>query len=196
MLRVGITGGIGSGKSRVCALLAGRGVPVYDTDSHARELMNSDVEIRKEVAALFGPAAYGGASSTLDRAYVASRAFGDKTMLAKLDGIVHPAVARDFERWAQSHSGFPYVVMECAILFESGFNRLVDKTVTVSAPEDLRIGRVAERDGSDRRRVAERISHQLSDGEREARADYVIHNDESLEALEVKVDELDKTFRS
>lgn len=199
MIKVGVTGGIGSGKSCVCALLARRGIPVYDTDSRARELMNSDTEIRKTVTALLGPDAYKGGRGSedgeLDRAYVASRVFDDKTMLASLNSIVHPVVARDFETWARSHSDFPYVVMESAILFESGFYKFVDKTVTVSAPREERMRRVALRDGSGRRLVAERMANQLTDKERETRADYIVSNTGSLGDLEVKIDELDKILR-
>ncbi len=193
MKRVGITGGIGSGKSSVCALFAALGVSVYDSDRRAKELMNGDIEIMKAVTALFGPQAYDG--NLLNNAFIASKVFNDKILLASLNGIVHPALALDFEAWAISHSDFAYVIMESAILFESGFDRLVDKIVTVSAPEELRIERVVSRDGASRRSVMDRIANQLTDEEREARADYVIHNDGSTAELATKVKELDKKLR-
>ncbi len=193
MIRVGITGGIGSGKSRVCALFAALGVPVYDSDTRAKELMNGDGGIKQAVTALFGPQAYD--RGVLNSPFVASKVFGDRMLLASLNGIVHPAVALDFNAWAMSNAGFPYVVMESAILFESGFDRLVDKVVTVSAPEEVRITRVASRDGVSRRSVMERIANQLTDSAREARSDYVIHNGGSMEELAAAVNEIDKGLR-
>lgn len=190
MMKVGITGGIGSGKSRVCALFAALNIPVYNSDSRARELMNGDGNIKKAVTALFGPQAYNG--EVLNRTFISSKVFNNKMLLASLNGIVHPAVALDFDAWAMSNSAFQYVIMESAILFESGFDRLVDKVVTVSAPEDVRIERVASRDGISRKAVMDRIANQLTDEAREARADYIIRNDGSLEDLAVAVNELDK----
>ncbi len=193
MIKVGVTGGIGSGKSRVCALFAALGIPVYDSDAGARELMNSDAEVMKAVTALFGPEAYDGGK--LDRAFVAERVFHDKPLLASLNRIVHPAVVRDFDRWAMSHSDSPYVIMESAILFESGIDRFMDKVIAVSAPENIRIERVASRDGASRQSVLDRMANQLTDRERESRADYVINNDGSIEELAVKVHEIDKKLR-
>ena len=193
MIRVGVTGGIGSGKSRVCTLFAALGVPVYDSDGRAKELMNGDGDIKKAVTALFGSQAYEGGG--LNRPFIASMVFHDKMLLASLNGIVHPALTLDFDAWAMSHSGFPYVIMESAILFESGFDRLVDKIVAVSAPEELRIGRVASRDGVSRQSVMDRIANQFSDSAREERADYVIKNDGSIAELAVAVNEIDKELR-
>ncbi len=193
MTRVGVTGGIGSGKSRVCALFAALGIPVYDSDGRAKELMNGDGGIKQAITALFGAQAY--RDGVIDRAFVASRVFGDKMLLASLNGIVHPAVALDFDAWAMSNSCFPYVIMESAILFESGFDRLVEKVVTVSAPEEVRIARVASRDGVSRQSVMDRIANQLTDSAREARADYVIHNAGSIAELAAAVNEIDKKLR-
>lgn len=194
MIKVGVTGGIGSGKSRVCALFAALGIPVYDSDKRAKELMNGDGQLHDKITALFGAEAYG-RDGRLDRRFVAGKVFNDPMLLTSLNGIVHPAVAEDFEAWSMSQSEFPYVILESAILFESGFDRFVDKIITVSAPEELRIERVLARDGVSRQAVAERIANQMADAEREARADYIINNDGDIEVLSVKVSNLDKLLR-
>ena len=194
MIRVGITGGIGSGKSIVCRLFEQRGVAVYDSDSRARLLMDSDGDIRRELTALFGEACY--REGRLDRAWLSARVFADRSLLAALDGVVHPAVGRDFRRWAgeRCREGARYVLLESAILFESGFDSRVDFAVTVSAPQELRIARCMARDGSDREAVLRRMAHQMSDRERERRADWTIVN-ESMEELTRQVGELDAILR-
>ena len=195
MIRVGVTGGIGSGKSTVCELFEELGASVYNSDRRARELMNSGGEIRRAVVELLGNEAYRG--DALDNAYVAGRVFADKMLLASLNGIVHPAVARDFEAWALSFAGRRYVILESAILIESGFDRLVDRVVTVSAPETLRIERVLSREGggASREDVVRRMANQLTDAGREARADCRIDNGGSREELAAQVKLLDKKFR-
>ncbi|MDR2883143.1 MAG: dephospho-CoA kinase [Alistipes sp.] len=190
MIRVGVTGGIGSGKSTVCRLLAERDVPVYDSDSRARELMDGDGEIRRAIVSLLGSAAYRNDGS-LDRCYVATKVFGDKMLLASLNAIVHPAVALDFEAWTLPFSSQPYVVLESAILLESGFNRFVDRVVTVAAPVEVRIERVVCR-GVNREEVMRRMDNQLSDGERAGRAWRVIDNGGSMDYLARQVAEIHK----
>lgn len=190
MIKVGVTGGIGSGKSRVCALFAALGVPVYDSDGRAKELLNGNGEIRDAVVGLLGHRAYD--NEVLDRTYVASKVFDDKMLLTEFNGIVHPAVALDFDAWCMSYANIPYIIMESAILFESGFDRFVDKIIAVSAPESVRIERVARRDGVSRESVLRRIANQLTDVAREDRADYVINNDGDIEQLAAAVKELNK----
>lgn len=192
MMKIGITGGIGSGKSLLCSLFAGLGVPVYDCDRRAAKLSDTSETIRESVTRLLGPDAYAG--GVLNRKFVASKVFEDKTLLAALNSAIHPVVARDFCEWAERQVDAPYVIMESAILFESGFNGLVDKTITVSAPEWLRIERVVSREGCDAGRVRQRIENQLTDSEREERSDYVIVNDGAIDALSDKVIELNKLF--
>lgn len=194
MIRVGVTGGIGSGKSRVCAFFAALGIPVYDSDRRAKELMDGDGKLRNSIIALFGDSAYG-RDGRLDRRFIAGKVFNDRMLLASLNGIVHPAVAEDFEAWAMSQNDHHYVILESAILFESGFDRFVDKIITVSAPKDLRIEWVMDRDGASRRQVVERMANQMGDEEREGRADYIIHNDGDFDNLAVKVSDLDKLLR-
>lgn len=192
-IKVGITGGIGSGKSTVCRMFAMLGTPYYDCDSRAKELMVTDKHLVGAIKAAFGREAYAGGQP--DRAYLASKVFNDKDALARLNGLVHPAVIRDFNEWAAScPAGTPYIVMESAIIFESGLEKEVDHTVTVSAPEEVRIERAAARDGAAREKVAARMANQMTDAERESRAGFVIHNDDR-ELVWRQVLELDSLFR-
>lgn len=191
MIKVGICGGIGGGKSTVCALLAEMGVPVYDSDSRAKALMNSSPEIVCAVKAAFGESAY--RDGILDRAYLASKVFGDSEALALLDSIVHPAVRSDFESWAAEQEA-EYVVLESAILFESGFDSCVDASVAVLAPHSLRLARAMQRDGAVRERILERMAAQMSDDELTRRADLSIVNIDR-EDLEHDVAELDRRLR-
>lgn len=194
MIRIGVTGGIGSGKSTVCRLFAMLGAPLYDSDAAARELMNNSAELKSSIIALLGSQSY--CSETLDRRYVASKVFTNSDLLSSLNAIVHPAVARDFEQWASQREaeGAAYIVMESAILFESGFDALVDKSIVVSAPEEVRIERTILRDGSTPEAVRRRIAAQWSDEQRRQKADYQIVNDER-QAVWPQVIALNKLFK-
>lgn len=189
MIKVGITGGIGSGKSTVCRLFAARGVAVYDSDAAAKRLMAGP--LREAVEARFGQESY--RDGVLDRRYLADIVFRDREALQALDAIVHPAVMRDFEAWASEQQG-DYVVLESAILFEAGLEKSVDLTVAVLAPEKLRIERTCRRDGTDAESVRRRIAAQMSDDELHARADYTIVNILEEELVPV-VEQLDRLFR-
>jgi len=146
MIKVGITGGIGSGKSTVCKVFSALGIPVFEADKVAKELMNTDPVLQKQLKNLFGPAVYL-PNQTIDRKYLAGIVFNNPSLLEQLNQIVHPAVRNAFNEWCdQQHS--PYVIHEAAILFESGFYKLMDKTITVFANEDERINRVMQRDGA------------------------------------------------
>lgn len=191
MIKVGITGGIGSGKSTVCRMFAEHGVPVFDTDSAAKELMSGDGRIKERIIELLGEKAY--ENGSLNRKYVSAAVFSDKGLLHALNSIVHPAVARKFELWAERQNA-PYVIMECAILLESGFDRLVDKIVAVSATEQSRIRRTALRDGTGEESVKKRIANQMSESERRSHADYIIENTD-LKSTAAQVERLDKLFR-
>ncbi|MDL2230178.1 dephospho-CoA kinase [Alistipes sp. OttesenSCG-928-L06] len=180
MIRVGLTGGIGSGKTTVARVLEQLGVPVYYADVRGQWLSDNDPEVRLKIKALFGEEAYRPEGS-LDRAYIAGKVFADKALLERLNAIVHPAVRRDYRAWAARHEEEPYTVMETAILFESGFEREVQRVVVVTAPEELRIARTVRRDGSDETAVRARIAAQMSDDERLAKADDVLQaNDREL----------------
>lgn len=186
MYKVGLTGGIGSGKSTVCAMLRERGVAVYSSDERAKELMNSDSTIKERIIARFGAESF--EDGVLNRAYLAQRVFASEEELAALNAIVHPRVMEDFEAWAESAEG-EYVLLESAILFESGFDSKVDMVVAIMAPEDLRIERAMRRDGVTKEQVVERMRRQLSDEERCSRSKYAIVNIE-LEELEEDVEQL------
>lgn len=173
MYKVGITGGIGSGKSTVSRILAEFGIAVYTSDDRAKELMATSGELRRKIVASFGEEAY--ADGALNRAYLAQCIFSNPEALATLNSIVHPAVMEDFDRWAEEQEG-SYVVLESAILFEAGLDSRVDCVVSVLAPEALRIERAMQRDGSSREDVARRIANQMSDDERTERSKYAIVN--------------------
>lgn len=186
MYKVGITGGIGSGKSTVCAMLEELGVAVYNSDTRAKELMTTSATLREAIVARFGAECY--TSEGLNRGYLAERVFGDAAELAALNSLVHPAVMADFEAWAERQEG-SYVVFESAILFEAGLEQRVDMAVAVLSPEELRIERAMRRDGASREQVVARIHRQLSDDERADRAKYAIVNVD-LEELREDVEQL------
>lgn len=191
MIRVGVTGGIGSGKSTLCRLFAQRGVAVYDSDREARRLMTDDAALRSAVAERFGADIY--VEGALDRPRLAAVAFADPRALADLNALVHPAVMRDFAAWTLRQKG-PYVVLECAVLFEAGLESQVDRTVAVLAPAPLRLERAMRRDRCDEERIRRRMAVQLDDDTLAARADYAVVN--ILESdLESAVAELDRIFR-
>ena len=173
MYKVGITGGIGSGKSTVCAILAEFGVAVYDSESRAKRLMNEDNTLRERLVERFGSEVY--CVEGLNRIYLAERVFGNPEELKALNAIVHPAVMDDFDRWALEQEG-SYVVLESAILFEASLDRRVDVSVVVMAPEELRIERAMQRDGAQREQIVARMNNQISDQERVERAKYTIVN--------------------
>ena len=189
MMKVGITGGIGSGKSTVCRLFAQKGIAVYDSDAAAKRLMQEDGALRRQLAGRFGEGTF--RDGVLDRAYLAGIVFADPQALANLNALVHPVVMRDFDAWAARQEG-SYVILESAILFEAGLEGCVDKTVAVLAPRELRIERTCRRDGCGADQVVRRIAAQLDDDALSARADYVVVNifEEDLEPAVVKLDRI------
>ncbi|MBQ2414106.1 MAG: dephospho-CoA kinase [Rikenellaceae bacterium] len=177
MIRVGLTGGIGSGKSTVCRLFEELGVRCYDSDSRAKWLMQNDPDLRAELIEIFGEQVYND-NGELDRARLAAEVFGNSERLAALNGAVHPAVGRDWERWCEERrgEGARYTILESAILFDCGFDKKVDQVITVSAPEQTRIERAAMRDNAPTDVIRNRIKAQMSDKERERRAHHTIVN--------------------
>ena len=186
MYKVGITGGIGSGKSTVCRMLAERGVAHYEADSKAKELMASSEAVRNALIENFGAETF--TARGLNRAYLAERVFNDAEQLRLLNSIVHPAVIADFEAWAEAQEG-QYVIFESAILFEAGLEERVDAVVAVMAPEAVRVERVMKRDGASKEQVVARIKNQMSDDERSDRAKYSVVNID-VEELEEDVEQL------
>src|SRR4051812_545501 len=176
MFKVGITGGIGSGKTTVCSIFSTLGIPVYYADIRAKELMIFDENLKQQITNLFGNEAYqpdGG----LNTKFIASKAFTDKSLLHQLNAMVHPAVFEDSIKWFQQHEDKPYALYEAAIMFESGNNKMMDKMITVYAPEEDRIARIIARDKVGRTDVLERINKQLPEEEKIKRADFIIYND-------------------
>ena len=186
MYKVGLTGGIGSGKSKVAEFLRDREVAIYDSDSRAKELMMSNEELREALIAEFGQECY--TADGINRAWLAQRVFNNEAELARLNAIVHPAVMRDFAEWAEVQEG-NYVVLESAILLEAGLENHVDVVVAVMAPKELRLERAMLRDGAKREQIEERMRNQMSDEERTDRAKYAIVNID-LEELEEDVEQL------
>lgn len=175
---VGITGGIGSGKSLVCQIFLVLGIPVYSSDERAKWLLANEPELKAEVTQHFGADAYDSGGRP-NRSYLANVIFKDEANRQLLNSLVHPRVGQDFQRWRISHTDSPFVLKEAALLFETGSYRALDKMINISAPEDLRIRRVLLRDRHrDREQVEAIMKKQWSDSEREKLADYTIRNDE------------------
>lgn len=186
---LGVTGGIGSGKTAVCRFFETLGARVFYADVEAKKLMEEDPDACAEIVAAFGPESYT-AGGRLNRAYLAARVFRDDANVARINAIVHPRVFAGFER-ARAHAerdGVALLVHEAALIFEAGGERHLDAVAVVEAPEDVRIRRVVARDEMAPAQVRARMSHQLSSDELRRRADYVIENTGSLEDLREQVE--------
>ena len=192
MFKVGITGGIGSGKSTVCRLFAARGVAVYDCDAAAQRLMAEDAALKGAIVARFGEACY--CDGVLNRSYLAEQIFGSDEAREALNGLVHPAVIADFEHWAEVQAG-EYVVLESAILFEAGLEKHLDCVVAILAPKPLRLERAMKRDDAQREQIEARMATQLDDDTLCAKADLSLVNIFE-EELEQQVQELDFRFNN
>lgn len=177
MTKLGITGGIGSGKSIVSAYLQHAGIPVYNCDNEAKRLMVEDINLVEAIRSLLGAEAY--VDGVLNRTFIAQCIFGNSGLLKQMNSIVHPAVIADFERWSLSQH-LPVVAMETAILFESGFDRIVDSIINVSADEETRIQRAIQRDGAPRSVVENRIKNQMDDKQRVSLSHFVIDNNDNV----------------
>jgi dephospho-CoA kinase len=177
MIQVGLTGGIGSGKTIVSKIFEKLGVPVFNSDEKAKELTATDPEIKEKIILRFGKGIF--TSEGLDRKKLASIVFSDPIALAGLNYIIHPAVRNSFELWLSENASAPYVIREAAILFETGAYKECDKLITVFAPEEIRIERVMKRDGVSAEDVKKRILNQASDDYRMKLSDFIIFNDNS-----------------
>jgi dephospho-CoA kinase len=175
MKKIGITGGIGSGKSTVAEIFMHIGVPVFVSDKEARQLQDENVEVKKAISDLFGEAVY--ANGNLDRTKIASIVFADKKKLEQLNAIVHPAVAKAFEEFCEKNKAAKYILKEAAILFEIGDNKNLDGMIVVSAPVDVRVQRVMERDEITKEAILQRMKNQWSEEEKLKHADEIIVND-------------------
>lgn len=174
MLKIGLTGGIGSGKTIVSRIFKHLSVPIYEADSEAKRLMNSSEKLKSDIVSLLGDKAY--VNGDLNNSYVASLVFNDPQKLHDLNKIVHPAVREDFNQWTGKHHQYPYVIQEAAILFESGHYTFFDKIVFVIASRELRIKRVMQRDSVEREDVLKRMKMQLPEEDKMKLSDYIIVN--------------------
>jgi dephospho-CoA kinase len=193
MIKIGITGGIGSGKSTACKVFAVLGIPVFEADKVARHLMNFDTVVSEQLIQAFGESVYL-PDHTINRKYLAELVFNSKSLLAGLNSIVHPAVRKAFFEWLEQQSAL-YAIHEAAILFESGFYKMMDKTITVATDEDQRIQRVVKRDGISVEQVRERIRNQWNDEERIKLANFVIKNNDA-DLIIPQILEIDKKIRA
>lgn len=177
--QIGITGGIGSGKSLVCKIFRCLGAPVYDADSRAKNLMTTDGILVSQIKKEFGILSYN-EDGSLNRKYLGQVAFDQKEKLERLNQLVHPRVAADYAGWVQGHQNYPYIIKEAALLFEAGSYKELDKIIVVTAPEEIRMKRVLQRDTHRTEQDVKNIlENQLSEEERLQRADFIITNDES-----------------
>lgn len=180
---VGLTGGIGSGKSTVASVFNQLGVPVYEADLWARNLIDRD-DIQSALVELMGEGIL--SSGVIDRKKMASLIFNDKALLARVNGLIHPAVATHFKNWYREQQS-PYVIREAAILFESGSYKDCDKVIVVHAPLEMRIQRVMERNGISREEVMERVNNQWPEEDKLRLADYVVYNDLSRSVIKQSI---------
>lgn len=192
-LKVGITGGIGSGKSVVCRIFGILGIPVFDADTEAKRLMVTDDGLVEAIQEAFGSEAYH-RDGSLNRGYLAAKVFGDAAQLNRLNALVHPVVIQAGETWAISQKA-PYTIKEAALMFESGSFKLNRYNILVTAPEEVRIARVMERDNITAEQVRARMARQWTDDAKMKLADFVIVND-GVRAIIPQVLALDRLFRS
>jgi dephospho-CoA kinase len=181
-MKLGITGGIGSGKTSVCRVFNVLGIPVFSADPEAQKIMNSDNKIIREINKIAGKNLY--SHGSLDRMGLASLIFNNPDALKKVNSLVHPVVFEHFNAWVEDQKT-PYVIMENAILFESGASALVDRIATIIAPVEERIQRVIQRNELSREQVMERIRNQMNDETRIKMSDYVINNSENAMIIPV-----------
>ena len=190
---IGLTGGIGSGKSKAAAYFSELGIPCYIADDRAKELMTSSMTIQQAIINEFGAESY--INGNLNRPFLASIVFKDTVLLATLNAIVHPAVASDFRSWLLEQNSI-YVIKEAAILFENGGAKLCDQVILVTAPKEIRVQRVIDRDKCTKEDVLEKMSKQWSDAKKKPLADYIIENIEwketskQIEVLHQKLNQI------
>jgi len=179
---IGLTGGIGSGKTTVAKIFESLGVPIYISDVEAKKLMETE-EIIFQIEQIFGSSIV--VNQKIDRAALAKIVFESQEMLKKLNEIVHPAVASHFEKWVKNHENHRFVIKEAAILFETGGHKFCDKTILVTAPKEVRIARVMKRDQTDKEQILKRMQHQWDDDKKASLADFIINNTDSCDLFNI-----------
>ena len=194
-IQIGITGGIGSGKSLVCKIFGVLGVPAYDADSRAKNLMTTDGILIDQIKKEFGSLSYD-VKGGLNREFLSATVFSKQDKLKQLNALVHPRIAVDYKQWVEEHEENKYVLKEAALLFESGSYKELDKIIVVTAPKEIRIERVLARDNHRTKEDVEQIiQNQISEEEKEAKANFIIRNNES-ELIVPQVVDLHKRFNS
>ena len=178
MLKVGITGGIGSGKTTVCKVFELFGIPVFYADDIAKSIMHTDPALKSSIINVFGENSFT-KDGMLNRGYISSIVFNNKEELEKLNSLVHPAVFRAFDNWVLEQNEAPYVIKEAALLYESGAYKMCDKSILVTAPTETKIRRVRVRDDISTEEVQLRMNRQFSDDQKKQFADHILNNDES-----------------
>ncbi len=192
MLKVGVTGGIGSGKTTVCKVFELLGIPVFYADDVAKSIMHTDQVLKTDILNTFGESAYT-KEGTLNRSYISSLVFNNKLELEKLNSLVHPAVFRAFDNWLLEQKDAPYVIKEAALLYESDSYKMCDESILVIAPTETKISRVKVRDGFSDEDVKLRMNRQFSDEIKIKFADHILNNDET-ELLIPKIIQLHQQF--
>ena len=185
MVKVGLTGGIGSGKTTVSNFLLEYGIPVYNSDSQGKKLMNTNLELINDIVNIFGESVYN--NGVLNTNLLSSIVFSDPEKIKQLNNLVHPKVAEDFNQWVGKNNNQPILIKEAAILIESGAYLNMDKIILIISKKSNRINRVSKRDNSDFESIEKRINFQLTDDEKIQYADYIIENNSSLDDLKHEV---------
>ncbi|MDD4645868.1 MAG: dephospho-CoA kinase [Bacteroidales bacterium] len=175
MRTIGLTGGIGSGKSMVAEIFTHLGIPVFNADAESKQILREDTVLHDQLSQLFGPGIFN--QGIPDRKKLAEILFLDREKMDKMNGLIHPRVIDRFVSWCKEHQQSPYLVHEAAILFETGFYRLMDLNILVVAPDDIRIKRVMERDQTTEKLVRERMQNQWTDEQKKPLADIIMIND-------------------
>lgn len=176
MLKIGLSGNIGSGKSLVCQVFEKLGVPIFYADSEAKKILDSPI-LRPKLLTTFGADIEDNHLNIIDKKKLAAIVFTDKKALEKLNTLIHPQLRIEFKKWCLLHEKEKYVIQEAAILFENGFTDLFDKTIVVAASQNIRLQRVMKRDSTSKVEVLARMKNQWSDSRKEAAADFIIQND-------------------
>lgn len=182
MIKTGVTGGIGSGKSVVCKVFETLGIPVYTADQRAKILMNEDPYIHQQLINYFGPEIY--VSGVVNRPLLSKFIFNNKKDIAFVNNLVHPIVRTDFEKWCEQYNSHPYIIQEAALHFENESYKMMDVMITVTAPEAIRIERIQKRDSATTEQVLSRIRNQLPEADKIKKSDYIIINDNEHSLLE------------
>lgn len=185
---VGLTGNIGSGKSYVANIFTKKGIPVYNSDDKAKYLMQHNPELIAAITTLFGPKAY--TNNQLNRQFIAEKIFTDKSLLQKINALVHPAVQKDFENWTKKNEQAPFVIKEAAILIESGAYKQCDVIILITAPDEIRKQRIRKRDNMSDQQILERMANQMPAKEKIPFANYIITND----GISVVTEQINKIY--